>query len=72
MHNREWSEKIPLKWLFVIPAILAGLNACFLFLARAEPKMQMSDFAMGTVSGVFLGIALLCLIVGVMSKRLAA
>jgi hypothetical protein len=56
----------------LIPAVLAGLNACFLLLVRTEPTMQMSDFAMGTVSGVILGIVLLCLIVGIKKKWLAA
>ena len=72
MRNREWIKKPPLRWLFVIPAVLAGLNAFSLLLVRTEPMMRMSEFAMGTVSGVILGIVLLCLIVGIKRKWLAA
>ncbi len=72
MDNREWLEKIPLKMLIVVPATCAILNACFLMFARSGHGMQMSDTAAGSVSGVLLGIALLCVIVGAMRKSLAS
>jgi hypothetical protein len=72
MQRCEWIERVPLKVLLVIPAICAGLNGAFLLLARSQHRMQISDVVLGSVSGVLLGIALLCLIVGMMRKRLAA